>query len=154
MIAGFGGIADLQALLPTPNSSNSCDKLGLLPVVHVHEVSACLTDSWCQRLLPMFCNLCILQRLEGEIANFAKDHDKRVKAAQAKLKEAKKVKIRSTLWISRRLDGTPSTAGIVGPMCCICWCLPDMCSRQACPLANNAQQHDNAQLLSAYACRH
>lgn len=32
-----------------------------------------------------------LQKLEKEIADFSKDHDKRVKAAQAKLKTAKQV---------------------------------------------------------------
>jgi hypothetical protein len=33
-----------------------------------------------------------LQRLEREIADFSKDHDKRVKAATAKLKAAKQVR--------------------------------------------------------------
>jgi hypothetical protein len=34
----------------------------------------------------------VLQRLEREIADFSKDHDKRVKAATAKLKAAKQVR--------------------------------------------------------------
>jgi hypothetical protein len=39
-----------------------------------------------------------MQRLEREIADFSKDHDKRIKAAQAKLKAAKQVRC-CRLWL-------------------------------------------------------
>jgi hypothetical protein len=39
----------------------------------------------------LFLLLLLLQRLEREIADFSKDHDKRVKAATTKLKAAKQV---------------------------------------------------------------
>lgn len=47
---------------------------------------------------PMFA-CCCLQSLEREIADFSKDRDKRVKAAQAKLKAAKQVGVRMGGWV-------------------------------------------------------
>jgi hypothetical protein len=48
-----------------------------------------VVDSSCK---PAAALLLLLQRLEREIADFSKDHDKRVKAATAKLKAAKQVR--------------------------------------------------------------